>query len=70
MVIGIYDIICGKNNLSPVIKASIYTRLLFFFGVLILFLLNQLPKEMLLLGVIDAAGAIWTILAIRSSTLQ
>lgn len=67
VIIGVYDIVTGRNDLMPAIKASVYLRFFFFLGVLLLIVSNQMPKEALPLGLIDAAGAIWTLLALRSN---
>jgi hypothetical protein len=67
VIIGVYDVVSGKNNLLPAIKASVYLRFFFFLGVLLLIVSDQMPKEALPLGLIDAAGAIWTLLALRSN---
>jgi len=68
IVIGCYDIIGGRNNLKPLIKGSIYLRLFFFTGVLVLFISGQMPKEIILLGVIDLVGAVWTIFSLKAET--
>jgi len=66
IIIGCYDIISGRNNIRPLVKASVYLRLFFFLGVLFLFLSGQMTKEILPIGIIDLIGAIWTALAIRA----
>ncbi len=66
IIIGSYDILSGRNNVKPLIKASIYLRLFFFLGVLFLFFSGQMTKEILPIGVIDLIGAIWTALAINT----
>jgi NAD/NADP transhydrogenase beta subunit len=68
IVIGCYDIICGRNNLKPLIKGSIYLRLFFFTGIFVLFISGQMPKEIILLGVIDLLGAVWTIFSLKAET--
>lgn len=67
VIIGVYDIVSGRNNLLPAIKASVYLRFLFFLGVLLLIASSQMPKEALPLGIIDAIGAVWTLFALRSN---
>lgn len=66
IIIGGYEIISGRNNIRPLIKASIYLRLFFFLGVMFLFLSGQMTKEILPIGIIDLIGAIWTALAMRA----
>jgi hypothetical protein len=65
IIIGTYDIISGWNNLKPLIKGTVYMRLFFFAGVVVLFFSEQMPKEILTLGFIDLAGAAWTILTLK-----
>lgn len=65
IIIGVYDTVSGRNNLMPAIKASVYLRFFFFAGVLLLIISEQMPKEALPLGIIDAAGALWTLIASR-----
>jgi hypothetical protein len=65
IIIGSYDLLSAQNNIKPLIKASIYLRLFFFAGVLVLFISGEMPKEILPLGIIDLLGAIWTIFAIN-----
>ncbi len=68
IIIGSYDIICGRNNVVPLIRASVYLRLFFFTGVLLLFITGQMPKEILPLAIIDLAGAVWTMLALNAES--
>ena len=68
MVIGTYDIVCGKANIQPFIKASVYVRFGFFIGTIFLVLLQQMPKTAILFGVVDAGGALWTVMALKSDT--
>ena len=66
IIIGVYDTVSGRNNLMPAIKASVYLRFFFFAGILLLIIAEQMPKEALPLGIIDAVGAVWTLIALRS----
>lgn len=68
IIIGSYDILSGRNNVKPLIKASIYLRILFFIGILVLFLSEQMPKEILPLGIIDLLGAIWTAFSLKGES--
>ena len=62
LILGFYYIIAAQNELSPFFWASVVGR----FGVLILFsslVIFKKAKPMLILfGLIDAAGAVWTLL--------
>lgn len=66
IIIGSYDILNGRNNVKPLIKASIYLRILFFLGILVLYISGQMPTEILPLGIIDVLGAIWTALSLKA----
>lgn len=66
LVIGSYDIFCSRQNIRPFIKASVYVRLGFFVGTILLFVFAQMPVSVLLFGGVDGLGAAWTILALRA----
>jgi len=66
IIIGVYDILNGRNNVKPLIIASVYVRFFFAAGVAVLFFSGETTKEVLPLGAIDALGAVWTIIALRS----
>lgn len=66
IIIGGYEIIGGRNNLKPLIIGSIYLRLFFFAGIIVLFATGQMPKEILPLGIIDLLGALWTVLSLKA----
>jgi len=63
-VLAYYYIVAALNNLTPYFWASVYGR----FGVLVAFVVLVLSKKakspLILFGVIDAAGAIWTLLTL------
>lgn len=67
VIIGVYDLVSGRNNLLPAIRASVYLRFFFCLGILLLIVTAQMPKEALPLGLIDAVGSVWTLLALRSN---
>ncbi|MBL0145108.1 MAG: hypothetical protein IPP48_04495 [Chitinophagaceae bacterium] len=64
-VIGSYDIFSGLNNIQPFIKASVYIRLAFSLGTILLFAFGQMPITILLLGGVDALGALYTFLTLK-----
>lgn len=65
IVIGCYDILNGRNNVTPLIMASVYVRLFFFAGILLLVISGQMTKAILPLGIIDMLGALWTALLLK-----
>jgi hypothetical protein len=66
LILGFFHIQAGRTNLAPFFRWSVIARssLIAFFTVFAL--LNLAKPAIILFGVIDLAGAIWTILAIRS----
>ena len=64
---GYYYIVAGRSNLVSFFKASLLTRpsLVVFFAALVA--LGMAQPVLVLFGVIDLLGAIWTGLALRSS---
>ena len=64
LILGFYYIIAAQNELSSFFWASVVGR----FGILILFsslVIFKKAKPMLILfGIIDAAGAVWTLLVL------
>ena len=57
LVIGTYDFISARAEARAFIRASVYVRLGFAVGAVLLVLLGQMPPALLLLGAVDAAGA-------------
>ena len=66
IVIGIYDILCGQKNIKPFIIVSIYVRLGFTLSTILLYIFGQMPISIILIGGIDALGAVWTSIALKS----
>ena len=66
VVIGTYDILCGKGDIRLLIKASVYVRFSFAIGVTLLVVLGQMPITLIALGAVDALGALWTKMALKS----
>ena len=66
LVIGTYDLACGKAECMAFVRASVFTRLAFSVGTVLLVAVGQMPVSLLLIGAADAAGAIWTAIALRA----
>lgn len=66
LVIGTYDLVCARAGCLAFIRASIFTRTAFAVATVLLAITGQMPASIILLGTIDAAGALWTALALRS----
>ena len=70
MVIGTYDMVCGKAGIQAFIKASVYVRLGFALGASLLLLFGQMPVTIFLLGIVDALGSLWTVIALRYEAIR
>lgn len=68
LVIGSYDIVSARSEALANIRASIPVRFAFATGTVLLVASGEMPVTLLPLGAIDAAGAIWTMLALRGTT--
>ena len=67
LVIGAYYIVCGKANSEVFIRATLYVRWAFAIGATLLFVVGQMPVSIILFGGVDALGAIWTAMALKSA---
>jgi hypothetical protein len=65
LVIGAYDTVGGRAGLLPYIRASVWVRFGFAGGTIALVTAGQMPPVLLAFGAADAAGAVWTMLALR-----
>lgn len=68
LILGFFHIQAGRTGLTPFFNWSVYARsslILFFTAFAILGLASP---TIILFGVIDLAGAIWTTLALRSQS--
>jgi hypothetical protein len=66
LVIGCYDIFSARSNLKPFIQISVPVRFGFALGTILLFVSGLMPVSIVLLGGVDALGALWTMMALRS----
>jgi len=66
LILGYYYMTAGRNELAPMIRATVYGRC----GVLIFFIAFVVegfaPPVLILFGVVDATAAVWTLLAFRA----
>jgi len=66
LILGLYYSTSARNELTPMLRATVYARL----SVLLFFIafvaLGQAPPALILFGVVDAAAAAWTLLALRA----
>ena len=67
MIIGYYYVQAARNELLPFFRWTLHCRI-FFPIVVVVFVVLRLAQPMLLLfGLLDLAGALWTGLALRGS---
>jgi hypothetical protein len=67
LVLGFYYIQAGRNELADLFQWSLYCRPAFFVFTVVVVVLDLAEPMLILFGVIDLLGAIWTGLALRSS---
>lgn len=63
-VIAYYYIVAAHNNLTPIFWATVYGRFFVFVSFILLVLTKKASPPLVMFGVIDAAGAIWTLLTL------
>lgn len=65
-IVGAYDVIMAVRSLSPLYMATVVARALAFVVLCALALLRIGPPQLMLFGVIDLLGALWTWRALRA----
>ena len=68
MILAIYFIYCAQNNDLIFITISVFGRVVFALGSLVLVLLKLIEPPLLLIAALDTVGAIWTWRSLRSMT--
>ncbi len=63
--IGLYYVFMAPANHVLFLTLSVYTRMLVLFWFVVFVMLGWAPVQLILFGLIDGAGAMWTYLAIR-----
>ena len=67
MVIGILDVACARTEQSGFFRTTVYTRTFALICFVVFAATGIAPSILILFGVIDAAGALWTYSALRVS---
>ena len=65
-IIGAYYVYCAQNNVMHFIRMTVFGRVAFAVGSLTLVMLKLSETPLLIIGALDAIGAIWTWLSLRS----
>jgi hypothetical protein len=66
VMIGVYAWVAASHEFMPFLVASVYTRCVVFVAVTAFVALGLASPMVMLLGVADLAGGIWTHLALRA----
>jgi len=64
-IVGAYDVIMAVRSLSPLYMSTVIARLIAFVLLTAFALLQVGPPQLILFGVIDLLGALWTWKALR-----
>ena len=65
VVMGSFFIAAARNNVTPFFHFTVWGRTVVLIGFTALILLQLAPPVLILFGLIDAAGAVWTRTALR-----
>ena len=68
LILGFYFIQAARKEVTEFIRWTVYARLTFMFFCVVFVLLNFIGPVLLLFGLLDLLGAVWTALALRSAT--
>ena len=66
VILGFYYSTAARNELAPFLRATVYGRIAVLLFFIAFVLLGFAPPVLVLFGVIDAAAAIWTGVALRA----
>lgn len=65
-IIGAYDVIMARRSLSPLYVPTVIARVLVFVAFVAFALLQIAPPQLVIFGVVDLLGALWTWKALRA----
>ena len=65
-IIGVYYFYCGRNNAVPFFRITVLGRFMVLIGLTALAVLDMSEPSIILFGIIDTGGAIWTWWALRA----
>jgi hypothetical protein len=66
-ILGYYYVQAARHDLVPFYRASVPARAVAFLGFVTFVLFGLVKPPLILFGVVDLSGAVWTFLALRSS---
>jgi len=67
-ILGAYYVYCARNNVVPFFRITVPGRIAFAVGIVGLVTLGLSGPSLLIFGVLDFAGAMWTWLSLRTTT--
>lgn len=70
LVVGTNNIISGKENITSLIKASVYIRFCFASIIVLIVVSGLMPVTLIILGSVDAIGALWTSKELKSEKIN
>lgn len=65
-VLGAYYVVAARRELMPFIRATVWGRMVVLLAFAGLVVLKLAPWQLVLFGLVDAAGAAWTALVLRA----
>ncbi len=66
LVISFFYLVAAHHNIKPIYWATIYGRLFVFLSFIVLVLTKRAQPMLLVFGIVDALGAMWTLLTLLS----
>jgi hypothetical protein len=66
-VLGTYYIVAARGDFAPFFRTSVWLRLVVLVGFVGLVAVGWAPVPLIIFGVIDTIGALWTWTALRSA---
>jgi len=69
VVLGFYYLTAARRELTPFFRATVFGRLAVLIFFIAFVLAGFAPPILILFGVIDALGAVWTAVALRDGTV-
>jgi hypothetical protein len=64
LIIAYFYLVAAHNNLTPIYWATVYGRSFVFLSFLVLVLTKKARPMLIVFGIVDALGAIWTLLTL------
>jgi len=69
-ILGFFYIQAARNGLTPFFRATIYARTVVLISLIVVAVLGLMKPILVLFGVIDFLGGVWTGMALRESPME